>query len=116
MTEWATHEQVVCTLTKPEGGQIRIASPEPPPAARRGLPPRELVLEPHEFITTVNAWSSDNHGAKKEGWAYVNYGAIGSMSVRQALEQRLLLGVTTARANPPCPLPLGYLPFRGTEP
>jgi hypothetical protein len=41
-----------------------------------------LVLQPHEFITTVNAWSSDNHGGKKEGWNYTNYGAIGSLSVR----------------------------------
>ena len=69
-------------LTKPDGVQILISSPEPPADARRGLPPRELVLEPHEFITTVNAWSSDKLGGKKEGWNYTNYGAIGSVSVR----------------------------------
>ena len=71
-------------LTKPGGGHTLISSPEPPESSRRGLLPRELVLEPHEFITTVNAWSSDNHGGKKEkdGWNYTNYGAIGSVSVR----------------------------------
>ena len=69
-------------LTKPGGGQTLISSPEPPESARRGLLPRELVLEPHEFITTVNAWSSDKLGGKKEGWNYTNYGAIGSVSVR----------------------------------
>ena len=73
-------------LTKPGGGQTLISSPEPPESARRGLLPRELVLEPHEFITTVNAWSSDNHGGMRAtttvGWEYANYGAIGSVSVR----------------------------------
>ena len=74
-------------LTKPGGGQTLISSPEPPESARRGLLPRELVLEPHEFITTVNAWSSDNHGGKKEGLEYTNYGVIGSLSVRSAIAQ-----------------------------
>ena len=95
-------------LTKPGGGQTLISSPEPPESARRGLLPRELVLEPHEFITTVNAWSSDNHGGMKEkdGCNYTNYGAIGSLSVRSAIAQCPLAHIN----NLPSVLPLPCLP------
>ena len=55
------------------GGLRQVASPEPPGVEPRHR--REIVLEPGEFVTCVNVWTSKAAGAAHEG-------LIGSMSVR----------------------------------
>ena len=66
--------QVLGELADEAGGARRVASPEP-----LGVEPqhrREVVLEPGEFVTCINAWTSQAEGAAHEN-------LIGSLSVRR---------------------------------